>query len=302
MSICRKQYGTKLEGMDLQGTKYGNKSREEKGVRMMENIKEASAFIQSKIDRTPEIAMVLGSGLGVVGELLEEPVYIEYSDIPNFPVSTVVGHKGRLVFGMLEGKDVVIMQGRFHYYEGYSMQECTFPIRVFYELGIRKLVLTNAAGGVNSSLAPADLVLLEDHINIMGVSPLIGKNMDEYGTRFPSLLDVYSKEFNKKVEAEAEALGIGLKKGVYFYMTGPQYETAAEIRLVRAMGGDVVGMSTVPEAVVAAHMQMRTTGISCVTNMTGDAVEDLKHEDVMEISRQVEDKFVALVRRIVAIS
>ncbi len=268
---------------------------------MVNKIKEASNYIKDKIKNTPEIALVLGSGLGVVGDMVENPIYIDYKDIPNFPVSTVVGHKGRLVLGEFEGKHVVIMQGRFHYYEGYTMEEVTFPTRVLYELGVRKLVLTNACGGVNPNFRPADLMLIEDHINIMGVTPLRGKNLDEYGERFPSMLDVYSKEFNKKVLAEAEALGIKLQRGTYFFMTGPQYETPAEIRLIHKLGGDVVGMSTAPEATVAAHMKMRVTGISCVTNMTGDAAEDIKHEDVMDVSKIVEEKFVSLIKRIVAI-
>lgn len=270
---------------------------------MIERLEQAVAYIRSKTDLVPEVAMILGSGLGVIGDMVEHPVYIEYRDIPDFPVSTVTGHKGRFVLGDFCGKKVIVMQGRFHYYEGYSMEQIALPIRIMYQLGARKLIVTNAAGGVNESFTGGALVLIKDHINIMGISPLIGPNLDSFGARFPDMSNIYDKAFNERIRKIAYSKGIDLQEGVYFYFTGPQYETPAEIRLVRQLGGDLVGMSTVPEAVVAAHMKMRVTGISCVTNMAAGVLnQEINHEEVMETARQVQEIFIQLIKAIVELS
>ncbi|MDO4753771.1 MAG: purine-nucleoside phosphorylase [Bacillota bacterium] len=270
---------------------------------MEQKIKESSRFIQDQVKEVPEVAIVLGTGLGDFGSSIEERVVIPYEEIPHFPVSTVEGHAGCLLFGKLAGKYVIAMQGRFHYYEGYDMAQVTFPIRVFYELGCRKLVLTNAVGGVNVDFRPGQLMLIEDHINFGGISPLRGKNLDDYGPRFPDVSDVYSKEFNGRILAEAQNMGMHPAKGVYCYMPGPQFETAAEIRMARILGADVVGMSTVPEAIVAAHMGMRVTGISCVTNMgTGVLDGPIDHAGVNEVAKSAEGDFGALLRKIVELS
>lgn len=270
---------------------------------MLQKIKESSRYIRDRITGVPEVAIVLGSGLGSFGDRIEDRVVIPYAEIPNFPVSTVEGHKGCLLFGRLEGKYVIAMQGRFHYYEGYEMSEVTFPIRVFYELGCRKLILTNAVGGVNTYLKPGNLMLIEDHINFSGISPLRGKNLDEYGPRFPDISDIYSRQFNGRILVEAAEMGVYLSLGIYCYMPGPQYETAAEIRAARLLGGDVVGMSTVPEAIVAAHMGMRVTGISCVTNMgTGIVDIPIDHAGVTEVVKNSEENFTALLRKVIEVS
>lgn len=267
----------------------------------MKKVKEARDCILSKIRQKPDIAVVLGTGLGGFGECLENPIVIPYEEIPHFPVSTVQGHAGRFLFGEMEGRNVLLMQGRFHYYEGYSPEQVTFPIRVIFDLGCTHLVLTNAAGGVNRDVSSGDLMLIEDHILLGAPSPLRGANWDDYGPRFPDSADVYSKAFNSEVENMARELEIPLRKGVYFFMPGPQFETAAEIRMIRTLGGDVVGMSTVPEAIVASHMKMRVTGISCVTNMgTGVLETPIDHDGIQDVARKVEAKFAALVRRIIA--
>lgn len=270
---------------------------------MKQVIEQAASYIKSKTEIVPEIALVMGSGLGVIGEMVENPVYVPYGEIPNFPVSTVVGHKGRFVLGDFAGKKVVVMQGRFHYYEGYTMEQITLPIRLMYELGARKLIVTNAAGGVNTNFTGGALVLIKDHINLMGISPLIGPNLETYGVRFPDMSNIYDKSFNESIRKLAYSKGIDLQEGVYFYFTGPQYETPAEIRMVRQLGGDLVGMSTVPETVVAAHMKMRVTGISCVTNMAAGVLDqEINHDEVMETAKQVQDNFIRLIKAIVEIS
>lgn len=270
---------------------------------MLQRVRESSDYIRRRIKGNPEIAIVLGTGLGDFGDRIRDKIEIPYADIPNFPISTVEGHRGCLLFGELEGKYVMAMQGRFHYYEGYEMSEVTFPIRVICELGCKKLVLTNASGGVNINLRPGDLMLVEDHINPSGISPLRGKNMDEYGPRFPDVSDLYSKQFNGRILVEASEMGIRLALGVYCYMPGPQFETAAEIRMARTLGADVVGMSTVPEAIVAAHMGMRVTGISCVTNMgTGVLDGPIDHAGVNEVAKNAEEAFSQLLCKIVEVS
>ncbi|GAB6108878.1 purine-nucleoside phosphorylase [Fusibacter bizertensis] len=270
---------------------------------LLTQMNEAKAYIESKINFKPELGLVLGSGLGVMAEQIEAPIKIKYSDIPHFPVSTVEGHEGQFVIGKLQGKNVIAMQGRFHYYEGYTLQEITFPVRVLKAIGVEHLILTNAAGGTNEAFSGGTLMLITDQINIMGISPLIGKNEAELGPRFPDVSHIYSPEFNQKILDEAGKMDIDLKQGVYFYFTGPAYETPAEVRLAKMLGGDAVGMSTAPEALVAAHMGMKVTGISCITNMAaGIQKTALNHKEVVEVANRVQSTFIKLVNRIVEIA
>lgn len=263
-------------------------------------IKEAAEYILKKAKTKPEIGLVLGSGLGAIGDQIENAEFYNYNEIPHFPVSTVEGHAGRLVIGTLEGKPVVAMQGRFHYYEGYGMQEVTFPIRVMKLLGVSKLIVTNAAGAVNESFNPGELMLISDHLNLLGNNPLIGKNLEEFGPRFKDMSDAYDKELRKKVKEIAKSLNIELREGVYAAMTGPTYETPAEIRMVRILGADAVGMSTVPEVIIAVHSGIKVIGISCMTNMAAGILEQpLNHEEVVETSERVRETFIKLMRSVV---
>lgn len=264
------------------------------------NLIEAKEFMDQYIDMPPTVGLILGSGLGDLAEAIESPVYIPYNAIPYFPVSTVEGHNGRFVYGDFMGKKVIAMQGRFHFYEGYSMQDITFPVRVMKAIGVTHLILTNAAGGVNPAFKPGDLMLINDHINISGHSPLIGKNPAHLGPRFPDCSNLYDSAFNEQVKKIAADLSIPLKEGVYFYFTGPQYETPAEIKLTAILGGDAVGMSTAPEAIVAAHSGLKVTGISCITNMAaGIQKTALNHQEVVETANRVKADFSNLVKNIV---
>ena len=255
-------------------------------------IRAAADYILTRVTIRPTIGMVLGSGLGDFADTLDDAVSIPFSDIPNFPIPTVPGHAGALVFGRKQGQHVVVLQGRIHYYEGLSQQELTLPIRVLAALGIRTLVLTNACGGVNLSFAPGDLMLISDHINFSGASPLIGANLDSFGPRFPDCSDIYSASLRSAIKEKASAAGIGLQEGVYAMYCGPNYETPAEIRMFRSLGADAVGMSTVPEALVAAHCGIRVVGISCITNMAAGVLpQKLSHAEVIEVAAQVHDKF-----------
>lgn len=255
-------------------------------------IRSAAAYILDRISVRPTVGMVLGSGLGDFADTLEDAVSIPFSQIPNFPTPTVPGHVGALVFGRKQGRDVVVLQGRIHYYEGLSQQELTLPIRVLAPLGIRTLVLTNACGGVNLSFHPGDLMLISDHINLSGSNPLIGPNLDSFGPRFPDCCDIYTAALRATIKEKAVAAGISLQEGVYGMYSGPNYETPAEIRMYRILGADVVGMSTVPEALVAAHCGIRVVGISCVTNMAAGVLpQKLSHAEVIEVAAQVHDKF-----------
>ncbi len=271
---------------------------------MSENWREqwtASAdYIQQQIDIEPELALILGSGLGVLGEEITNKTELTYQQIPNFPVSTVEGHAGKLLIGELAGKKVVAMQGRFHYYEGYEMKVITFPVRVMNLLGADKLLVTNSAGGVNRNFNVGDLMLINDHLNLMGDNPLLGPNDEEVGPRFPDMSEAYSNQLIETAEQAASELGIGVKKGVYVGMSGPTYETPAEIRMLNTLGGDAVGMSTVPEVIAANHMDMETLGISCITNMAaGILPEPLSHDEVIATTQQVKPKFVKLVKGII---
>ncbi len=266
---------------------------------MYDTVKQSADFIKNKLDATPEIGLILGSGLGVLADEIENPIAIPYSDIPNFPVSTVHGHAGQLVIGTLEGKTVVAMQGRFHFYEGYSMDKVTFPVRVMKLLGVEKLIVTNAAGGVNESFKPGDLMLISDHINFMGTNPLIGPNDDRFGTRFPDMSNPYDKEFMALARKIAGELNIKIQEGVYVGNTGPTYETPAEVRMARVLGGDAVGMSTVPEVIVANHSGMRVLGISCITNMAAGILDQpLDHDEVIETTEKVKHDFLRYVKEI----
>ena len=267
---------------------------------LLKNIETASNYILSKSTYKPKIGLILGSGLGSLADLIEKPEFYPYEELPNFPVSTVEGHEGRLVIGKLQGKIVIAMQGRFHYYEGYSMTEVTFPVRVMKKLGVKNLIVTNAAGAVNTNYKPGDLMIISDHINMSGNNPLIGKNLDSFGVRFPDMSEAYSKDLREKVKKCASTLNLDIKEGVYVMMSGPTYETPAEIKMVRAIGGDAVGMSTVPEVIVANHSGIKTVGISCLTNMAAGILEQpLNHEEVMETSNKVKDNFMNLMKLLI---
>jgi len=269
---------------------------------LLQNLDLAAAYIKNKAgDKKIEIGMVLGSGLGELANEIVDPVIIPYSDIPSFPVSTVSGHAGRLVIGNLQGKRVLCMQGRFHYYEGYDMDVVVFPIQVMKRLNIENLLLTNAAGCVNETWKPGDLMLIKDHIKLIADNPLRGKNYEELGPRFFDMSTAYDKNLANLAKKIAKEQGIDLKEGVYQLFTGPSYETPTEVRLARILGADAVGMSTVPEAISAAHMSMRTLGISCLTNMASGILDQpLNHEEVLETSELVKVKFTALVKEIIA--
>lgn len=245
----------------------------------------------------PKIAMILGSGLGYMAEMVENPISVPFFAIPYFRRSTAPGHAGRMVFGMLDGQPVAVMQGRFHHYEGYSLEEVTFPVRVLRLLGAEKLIVTNAAGCVNKDWNAGDLMLISDHINLAVKSPLCGPNIPEFGPRFPDSSYSYNPELRELAKAVAEEQNIVLREGVYMYMTGPQYETPAEIRAIRILGADAVGMSTVPEVIIARHCGMRVLGITLMTNMAAGILDrKLSEEEVLEAAEQAKDKFSKLIR------
>ena len=260
---------------------------------------EAAEFILSRTALRPRIALVLGSGLGGFAEELRDAARIPYAEIPHFPRSTAIGHAGRLVIGKLQETPMAVMQGRVHLYEGYSPRQVAFPVRVLARMGIAAVVLTNAAGGINPEYARGSLVVLRDHINLQGSNPLLGPNDDLIGTRFPDMTDAYSADFRRFAIEEAERLG-GIYEGVYAAMLGPSFETPAEIRFLRAIGADLVGMSTVPEVIAARHAGLDVLAISCVTNMAADiAGEKITHEEVLETGELVQGKFLALLRAVV---
>lgn len=267
---------------------------------LMKKIKESADYIISQSKYKPEIGLILGSGLGSLADTIEDAEYYNYHDIPNFPVSTVEGHEGRLVIGKLANKTVIAMQGRFHFYEGYSMQEVTFPVRVMKLLGVEKLIVTNAAGSVNTNYKPGDLMLITDHINFSGDNPLIGANLKEFGPRFPDMSEAYKKDLRELAKKVAVNLNIDLKEGVYMMFSGPTYETPAEIRMARTIGADAVGMSTVPETIIANHSGIKTLGISCLTNMAAGILDQpLNHEEVIETSNKVKADFLKLMNSLI---
>jgi purine-nucleoside phosphorylase len=268
---------------------------------------EAADALRAKLDPlAPAIGIVLGSGLGAVAETVASPVFVPYSEIPHFPQSTVEGHSGRIVAGLLGSVPVLVMQGRVHYYEGYTPQHVTFPMRVLGRLGIETVILTNAAGGINSNYQIGDLVLLADHINLLGFNPLIGPNEARFGSspksglRFFDMSEAYSVELRALAQAAAKSQGFALHEGVYLATSGPSFETPAEIRAFRALGADLVGMSTVPETIVARHMGIRVLGISCVTNLAaGMSANQLSHEEVFETGNCVQHQLAGLLTQLV---
>jgi purine-nucleoside phosphorylase len=267
---------------------------------LYERAQRAAQFIHSRTSIEPTVAIVLGSGLGAFADQLIDATAIGYDEIPGFAHVTVEGHAGRLVIGRAGNVAVAAMQGRFHFYEGYSLEEVTFPIRVLKLLGVNTLMLTNAAGSLNTELTPGSLMVISDHINLMGVNPLIGPNEEKFGPRFPDLSVAYDPDLQSLVIDEANAMGLSLRRGVYASLTGPSYETPAEIHMVRTLGADAVGMSTVPEAIVARHMDMRVIGISCITNLAaGVSSRPIDHSQVMEIGESVRGQFTELLRRVI---
>lgn len=267
-----------------------------------DHIQEAAAYIQSKISETPEVGLILGSGLGVLAELVEQPVTIAYGDIPHFPVSTVEGHAGELLIGKIAGRTVAMMKGRFHMYEGYGPELTAFPVRVMKAIGVSKLLVTNAAGGINTSYKPGDLMIISDHLNMTGRNPLIGANDNRLGVRFPDMSQAYSPQLRQKAKDVAAAQGVELQEGVYVGFLGPNYETPAEIRMLRVLGGDAVGMSTVSEVIVAQHAGMEVLGISCISNMAAGILDQpLSHDEVMETAELVRDQFLKLVIGIIPV-
>ena len=262
----------------------------------------AAEFIRSRVSLKPTIGLVLGSGLGDYADTLEDAVRIPYAEIPDFPVPTIAGHAGALVFGKKCGREVVVMQGRIHYYEGLPQQEITLPIRVLAALGVKTLVLTNACGGVNLNYVPGDLMLISDHINFSGANPLIGKNPDAFGPRFPDMSDLYTASLRKAIKEKTQEAGIPLQEGVYAMYSGPNYETPAEIRMFRTLGADAVGMSTVPEALVAGHCGLQVVGVSCITNMAAGVLPvKLNHAEVTETANRVSKKFRQVVDLILTV-
>ncbi len=262
----------------------------------LEKLEEAVKFIKSKTNYQPEIGMVLGSGLGSIADDIEEAVRIPYSQIPNFPVSNVSGHAGNLVIGKLQGKVVFALQGRVHFYEGHSMKYITFPIRVMLSLGIKKLLVTNACGGVNETYTPGTLMVIKDHISLMGASPLTGENYDKFGPRFPDVSYCYTKKYREIALAAQKEITTPMREGVYCAFMGPAYETPAEVKFARIIGADAVGMSTVPEVIVAVHGGMDVLGISCITNMAAGILDQkLDHSEVMEVATRVHKDFVKLI-------
>ncbi len=266
----------------------------------MDKINRCVQHIQRQIEFTPAVAVVLGSGLGYFAEEIEKVAEVAYADIPGVPQSTVEGHQGKFIFGYVGEIPVVLMQGRVHYYEGYTMEDVVLPIRVMRMLGAQKLILTNAAGGINHAFKVGDFMLITDHISSFVPSPLIGANKGALGPRFPDMTDVYDAEFREEVRAIAADLGIGLQEGVYVQLSGPNYETPAEIKMYQALGIDAVGMSTVCEAMVANHMGMKICGISCITNMaSGIAQHQLSHAEVQETAERVSDSYKKLIKKII---
>jgi purine-nucleoside phosphorylase len=263
---------------------------------MINELNEAAAYVRSKSSIAPTVGVILGSGLGDVVDAIDVEVAIPYGEIPGARASTVMGHQGRLILGHTKGIPVAVMQGRVHFYEGYEMDEVMFLSRMLGRLGIKKLVVTNAAGGVNTSYKAGDLMLISDHINFMGVNPLRGPNIEDLGLRFPDMTHAYPEELRNIAREVAAGIGLELKEGVYLALSGPTYETPAEIRAFRVLGADAVGMSTVPEVIAASHMQIAVLGISCITNMAAGILnQKLTHQEVMDTTARVQKQFTALV-------
>ena len=263
---------------------------------------ESAAVLREKLSEfEPDVLIILGSGLGSLGENVQNPIFIDYGEIPRMRTSTAIGHKGRFIAGLLGGKRVLLMQGRLHIYEGWSAEEVVFPVRLAKLIGIDKMIITNAAGGINRDFKVGELMLISDFIKFNCVNPLAGRNIDEFGPRFPDMSHAYDVRLQKLTRDVAAKLGIALREGVYCWMNGPTYESPAEIRMARILGGDAVGMSTVPETIVARHSGMDVLGLSCITNMAAGILDQpLSHQEVMETGERVKDTFRALVDGVIA--
>jgi purine-nucleoside phosphorylase len=267
---------------------------------MWEKVQETVSFIKAKTNFTPEYGVILGSGLGSFTDEMKIEWILPYNEIPNFPVSTVQGHKGALVFGTIGEKKVVAMQGRFHYYEGYSMTEVTFPVRVMKYLGIEKLVVSNASGGVNPNYKVGSIVLITDHINMTPEHPLRGKNDERFGPRFVNMSEPYSRKMIAKAKELAKELNIEVQEGIYLGLQGPTFETLAEYKMVRIVGADCVGMSTVPEVIVARHMDLETFGVSVITDMGDEGhIQTISHDEVLEAAKKAEPNVRSLIRELI---
>lgn len=267
---------------------------------MYDKVMETVKFLEGKTEYRPKIGIILGSGLGDLVDRIEDKVEVAYEEIPNFPVSTVAGHAGKLVFGKIGGVEVLAMKGRFHYYEGYDMKRVTYPVYVMRKFGIEKLIVSNAAGGADRSFEPGTLMIINDYINFFGTNPLIGPNDERFGVRFPDMSEAYSLEMREEAKKIADDLGIAYREGVYMGFTGPTYETAAEVSMAMTMGANAVGMSTVPETIVANYLGMKVLGISCITNMaTGIATKAHSHEDVVDVAVKTGKRFCDWVEAIV---
>ena len=266
---------------------------------MLQKIQETSAFLKSKTKNTPFAGIVLGTGLGNLSTEIEIEIAIPYSDIPNFPISTVEGHTGQLIFGTINKVPVVAMQGRFHYYEGYSLQECTFPIRVMKSLGVTNLFLSNASGGVNANYKIGDIMLITDHINLLPDNPLRGKNINELGPRFPDMSEPYDLDLRNNVIQIASQNNIDIQQGVYACLSGPTFETPAEYKYIQIIGADTVGMSTVPEVIVARHMDLPCMAMSIITDLGVDGkIVEISHEEVQEVAKATEPKMTLIIKEL----
>jgi purine-nucleoside phosphorylase len=265
-----------------------------------DRVEEAAAVVRGRVGDPPKIALVLGSGLGAFAESLANATMVPYGDIPHWPPSAIIGHAGKLVAGTAAGKRVLALSGRAHFYEGHDLPTVTFATRVLGRLGVKTLILTNAAGGINLRFGQGALMVIDDHINLLGTNPLIGRNDDRFGLRFPDMSDVYSRRLRALADDAARATGVAVEHGVYVAVTGPSYETPAEIRAFRTLGADAVGMSTIPEAIVARHMEIEVLGISCISNMAaGILPQPVTAEEVIETTNRVRDQFIALLEGII---
>jgi len=269
-------------------------------VSYYERVQEAAAWLRPRVQATPEVAVVLGSGLGAFADRVAHPIAIDYTEIPHWPAAAVVGHAGRLVVGEVAGRRAAVLSGRVHFYEGHDLGTVVFATRVLGVLGVRTLLLTNAAGGINTAFTRGALMVIDDHVNLLGSNPLVGSNDERFGVRFPDMTEVYSRRLRAIADEAAAAVNVPVAHGVYVALHGPSYETPAEIRYLRIIGGDAVGMSTVPEAIAARHMGIEVLGISCITNMAAGVLPTpLDHNEVMETARRVGARFMALLEGII---
>ncbi|EJN94061.1 purine-nucleoside phosphorylase [Streptococcus ratti] len=265
---------------------------------LVEKINVTREFLQAKGMTAPEFGLILGSGLGELAEEIQNAIVLDYADIPNWGRSTVTGHAGKLIYGDLAGRKVLALQGRFHFYEGNPLEVVTFPVRIMKALGCQGVIVTNAAGGIG--FGPGTLMAISDHINLTGQNPLIGKNLEDFGPRFPDMSNAYSRDYREKAQAVAQKLGIQLDEGVYIGVSGPSYETPAEIRAFKTLGADAVGMSTVPEVIVAAHSELKVLGISAITNHAAGFQDELNHDEVVAVTERIKEDFKRLVKAILA--